>query len=962
MTKRISACVLTLAVISVGVVAAEQPNPPDFGKQVAPLLKKYCVGCHNAAESNGKLMLQSFTGLQKGGEHGAVIVPGEADKSRMILALEKKAEPFMPPEGEKAPTADEIALLKAWINAGAKGPLNDLPDPASIVTPKIAPTGDLRKPISAVAVSPDGQWIAVARYGVVEILAAGDRKPVAALTGHTGQANDVVFSSDGSVLVVASGEAGLVGEATIWNTSDWSKKLVVQGHADTLYAADLSPDGTLLATGSYDRKIKLWSTATGDEVGELAGHNDAVFDLAFRNDGKLLASASGDKTVKLWDVAKRERLDTFIEPTEAQYAVAFSPDGRYVVAGGVDNRIRVWEVLEGGREGTNPIRYARFAHEAPVLELRFSPNGKVLLSSSQDHTIKIWETDEFTQLDAIKGQPDWVSSLAVTPDASKFLAGRLDGTLTSYPVNTSGVHAARPEPILNVPVVGLPADGNEAAARPELAEVEPNDGPEQATSVAIPATVRGVLRPESAGTEDADIYRFEARAGQTWILETAAARDKSPADTKIEVLHADGRPVQRLLLRAVRDSYITFRPINSTQGQVRVQNWEEMKLKQYMYLGGEVCKLFQAPRGPDSGWDFFTSRGMRRCYFDTSGTIHANGEPVYIVEPYLPGTQLVDNGLPVFVLNYVNDDDGQRELGSDSRLTFTAPADGAYLVRVRDVRGFGGDDYKYALTIREPRPDFRPSLGGRNPTIGAGSAREFSVHVDRIDNFDGDVRFNISGLPPGFQVSSPIVVEAGHAEAQGVVSVAADVEPTKTADDPVTALKPGQPNPELQSKIDFSTVKLTAVATVLGQRIEKPVENLGELKVARRPGYVVRLLPDTAQSTAANEIVMSPGTTTTAMLRLERNGYQGEMRFDVNNLPHGVIVDNIGLSGVLIRQGESERRIFLTAADWVGETTRLIHAIARAEGNEVSLPVQFRIGASGQVAKAAAAPAANRSQ
>jgi hypothetical protein len=110
----------------------------------------------------------------------------------------------------------------------------------------------------------------------------------------------------------------------------------------------------------------------------------------------------------------------------------------------------------------------------------------------------------------------------------------------------------------------------------------------------------------------------------------------------------------------------------------------------------------------------------------------------------------------------------------------------------------------------------------------------------------------------------------------------------------------------------------------------------------------VRLERDVAgtpsQAGDTNEIVMAPGTRISAMLRVEREaGFTGELRFDVNNLPHGVIVDDIGLGGVLVREGESERRIFLTADDWVPETTRSIHAISRSEGNEASAPVVFRI-------------------
>ncbi len=76
-------------------------------------------------------------------------------------------------------------------------------------------------------------------------------------------------------------------------------------------------------------------------------------------------------------------------------------------------------------------------------------------------------------------------------------------------------------------------------------------------------------------------------------LETEAARKNSPADTRIDVLHADGSPVVRCLLRAVRDSAVTFRPIDSRQGGVRLENWQEMDLDQFLYMSGEVCRLFR---------------------------------------------------------------------------------------------------------------------------------------------------------------------------------------------------------------------------------------------------------------------------------------------------------------------------------------------------------------------------------
>jgi hypothetical protein len=77
------------------------------------------------------------------------------------------------------------------------------------------------------------------------------------------------------------------------------------------------------------------------------------------------------------------------------------------------------------------------------------------------------------------------------------------------------------------------------------------------------------------------------------------------------------------------------------------------------------------------------------------------------------------------------------------------------------------------------------------------------------------------------------------------------------------------------------------------------------------------------------------------MLRIKRNGHDDLVTFTVENLPHGVIVDNIGLNGVLIPKGENERDIFLSSQRWVPETDRWCYAIAGQAGKQTSVPVML---------------------
>lgn len=485
---------------------------------------------------------------------------------------------------------------------------------------------------------------------------------------------------------------------------------------------------------------------------------------------------------------------------------------------------------------------------------------------------------------------------------------------------------------------------------PQTEEKEPNDMPAAAQPVGIPGTVNASLSsPASpAGGADTDCFSFEAKKGQTWVIETLAAMAGSPADTKIEVLDAQGKPVPRLLLQAVRDSYNNFRSVDANNPDIRLQNWEEMELNEYVYFNGDVIRTFRMPRGPDSGFLFYATGGKRRAYFDTSATSHALDEACYTVIPHPLGTALVPNGLPVFTLNYANDDEGERKLGRDSRLTFTAPADGRYIVRVTDTRGWTSARSVYALTVRPPKPDFSLALSTNKITaVAAGGSTGFSLRAERQDGFEGPIRVDISGLPAGFQASSPVILEAGHDLATGSLH----------------ALATGQ-----TAEADWSRVKVTASAEIGGQKVVHEITpGLGKMNLAPEPKFIVHLEPDAAgkpvkQTGAAaaspQEITLVPGQTVKAWIRVERKGgFNDLINFDVHNLPHGVIIDDIGLNGVQVRAGETERPIELRCAKWVADQDRLCHvamASARADqdsaGLTTSAPLLLKIRKAGSVA------------
>lgn len=579
-------------------------DPPAYA-DVQEIFRRHCVGCHNAKEQKGALVLESYEALKRGGENGDAFVPGKPDESLLVRLVEFKARPYMPPpkKGRRLEPA-EVEILRAWIAAGAPAPKpGELPRRVS-AAPRILPKGPPRKSVFALAYEPRARLLAVALPGEVEIHSADSRALLRRLEGHAGPVHDLAFAADGATLAAASGSPGASGEVVLWNLAGGTRQREFRGHADAVYAAALSPDGTLLATGSYDHKILLWDVATGALRRELEGHNEAVFDLAFRPDGRILASVSADRTVKLWDVAGGRRRDTLTESTKALHAVAFSPDGRHVAAGGVDNRVRVWRVSPDAAEGTNEIVHSTFAHEGAILRIAYSRDGKLLASSAEDRTVKLWNAADMTPRAVLETQPDWPSALSFALDDKALVVGRLDGSLGFYSV-ADGKPLPAPKPELSsidprglrrgetvrarlagknlagaaeVRVHGaglkaalLPEGGPdfvwaELAAAPEapIGPVElsvrteagesgrlavhiddlpqvPEREPNDAPAQAVSAPLPASFWGTLSSRLDADHFAFEGRAGEQIVLDVAARRLGSKAEIVLALSDASGR-------------------------------------------------------------------------------------------------------------------------------------------------------------------------------------------------------------------------------------------------------------------------------------------------------------------------------------------------------------------------------------------------------------------------------------
>jgi WD40 repeat protein len=156
-----------------------------------------------------------------------------------------------------------------------------------------------------VAMSPDGRRIAVTdgRTGQLVLLDVSSGNVVATMASDPELAfTCCAFDPGGTRLAVGCSDPDEeFGFVKVLDLAAGRELLRLTGHTGRVNSVAFSPDGRRLASGSWDRTIKLWDTAHGDEVLTLSGHTQGVVRVAFSPDGYLLASGSNDDTVRIWD-------------------------------------------------------------------------------------------------------------------------------------------------------------------------------------------------------------------------------------------------------------------------------------------------------------------------------------------------------------------------------------------------------------------------------------------------------------------------------------------------------------------------------------------------------------------------------------------------------------------------------------------------------------------------------------
>jgi WD40 repeat protein len=195
----------------------------------------------------------------------------------------------------------------------------------------------------------------------------------------------------------------------------------LEGHQDAIQSVSFSPDGQMLATGSYDKTVKLWRR-DGSLFKTLEGHTGPVTSVHFSPDRKTIASGGWDGTLRLWDSNGNPIRVIQAHNGHGVISISFSPDGQIIASSSNDKTVKLWRL-------NGQLLHTLTGHQDVVRQVSFSPKGDRIVTVSDDKTVKLWSQDGKTLLKTLDKHSGEVVSADFSGDGQMFATASIDGTV-----------------------------------------------------------------------------------------------------------------------------------------------------------------------------------------------------------------------------------------------------------------------------------------------------------------------------------------------------------------------------------------------------------------------------------------------------------------------------------------------------------------------------------------------------
>jgi WD40 repeat protein len=394
-----------------------------FSKDIAPTLVAKCLACHNSEKAKGGYRLHTFEALLKpGSSKEPPIVPGKPEDSLLYKLITAKDEDDRMPQKDEPLASEQIAMIKSWVEQGAKFDgtnaalaLNILAPPRHPAAPKAYPVA---VPITALAFEPSGERIAASGYHEITLWRSESGEIAQRIGNVAERVFDLSFSPDGQWLACAAGTPGKIGEVKLFNATNGQWSATLSTTVDASLCVAFSPDGNKLAAGGADNAIRIGDIPSGKLALTIEQHADWILGLAFNSDATRLASASRDKTARLFDTDTGELEDTYNGHNEFVTAVAW-PDAKSVITASRNKSAHRWNIKDSKKT-------AEFSGwESDVTRVLVSETN--LYSASLDGRLRVHslETKELTR--TFEAHRDALHALALHRPTQRLASGSHDG-------------------------------------------------------------------------------------------------------------------------------------------------------------------------------------------------------------------------------------------------------------------------------------------------------------------------------------------------------------------------------------------------------------------------------------------------------------------------------------------------------------------------------------------------------
>ena len=415
----------------------------SYQRDIEPVLKKNCLGCHMPTNKQAGLVLTSHGDLLKGGTKGPGVVAGDAGASILIGYLTGDRQPRMP-FGGKALAGATIELMKRWVAEGAK---DDSGGTGVVVQIAKAPVVYTAPPlVMSTAFSPDGKLLAVAGYREI-LLHEYNGKLLARLPGATMRVHSIAFSPDGKTLAAVGGDPAVRGELQIWDVASRKLRAGVVTSDDTFFGVSFSPDGTKIAFAGADKSVRLYDSATGKEIRKMDLHEDWVFGTVFGTDGKRLVSVGRDRAAKLIDVETGRFMENVNLLREPLTAVARHPKKDWIAIGGAE-RVPYLYKLDRPRSmriADDSTLIRKFEkQDGPILALAISGDGQYLAVAAEAGDVHIYNLETGEVAGKCSGHSGGIYSLTFSPLGKELLTAGFDGMIRAYDMSGKLLKAFSP--------------------------------------------------------------------------------------------------------------------------------------------------------------------------------------------------------------------------------------------------------------------------------------------------------------------------------------------------------------------------------------------------------------------------------------------------------------------------------------------------------------------------------------